>query len=976
MIATAGSFDRQTASAIADCFDALPGLACVIGSDGRLKQVNRAWFDLLGYPPSGIVGQPFAQFFHNDDVPRLDAGLSRCGPNDSWDRFESRFRCFDGSFKWLLWQFQTDSQRQFVSGVAFDLSDRKDAEAVAARKLTVASLRAQIWAPLANTESIPQMLQGWTDCLQKNLAARAVCIWAFEKSQVEPNLRARSSDPTVAGQQVADFDFLAEYVRQALDSGESIAISDIRKAIGVALPESKGPEPLFKGICLCPIAVSGGTRAIIGVLFPQESGPAESYLVEAVSREIQGAWSHMARNDELRASKRSYDALVRSSTAGISRVDAAGNIKAWNFAAESILRWTSADVLGKPFPIATRPEHDLFATCLGGAFKGQSTARLELKCWSATGTTVDVALSVSPLSDHAGAIVQAMIVFEDLSPFKRASRGLQLQNAVADALAHAVSKPQAMEVALAAIARELKYECGEYWQWEKEVQTLARIASWNSPEPSAATFASESRKRVDPREQEFLSQFLQNGNPARFPCASDKSYSRSDLAARAFFEDGIVLPIAGPAEQLGLLVFFATAIDEPDGQLRATLAAISYQIGQFVIRVQAQESLREAEQDLQQAKKMDAIGRLVGGVVHDFNNVLTVILGYGEMAIEELGGDASKQELLAEMINAGKRAAGLTRQLLAFCRKEAAQAEMVDLNSIVVEMQKMLRRLVTENIQIETSLAPDARRVRAMPGQLEQVVMNLVVNARDAMPQGGRVSIETRSVDVDDPELRREFPGAKPGRHVLLIVSDTGCGMEEATKKRIFEPFFTTKPVGKGTGMGLSTVFAIVNESGGQISVESQPGKGTSFRILFPTVAHGLSSWQIDSAPATIPRGSESILVVEDDATVRHLMTRILRNQGYHVLDVASSQEAISRCRGDARVIDLLIADVVMAETSGVQLAQQLRNRRGALKVLFVSGYGEGEVGSELGPDSKTAFLQKPFTTFDLAQKVRGLCDS
>jgi two-component system cell cycle sensor histidine kinase/response regulator CckA len=977
MIATAmGSFDRQKVSAIADFFDSLPGLACVIGSDGCLKKVNRAWFDLLGYPPGGIVSKPFAQFFHNDDVPRLDAGLSRCGPNDSWDRFEARFRCFDGNFKWLLWQFQTDTQRHSVTGFAFDLSDRKDAEAVAARKLTVSSLKAQVWAPLANAASTSQILQEWTDCLQQHLAAHAVCIWTLEKPRDEPNLRARSSDPTSVGLQTVDLAFLTDYVRKALDSGKSIAIPDIRNELAPTKLRANSQGPLFKGICLCPIPLSEENRAVICVLFPQECGPVESYLVEAAGQEIRGAWSQMSRNDELREFKRSYDALVRTSTVGISRIDAAGTIRAWNSAAERILSWRSADIVAKPFPIASVSERDVFATSLGGAFKGQSTARLELKCWSASGKAVDVALSVSPLTDHAGTIVQAMVVFEDLSRFKRASRGLQLQKAVADVLAHAASKPQAMEAALADIARELKYDCGEYWHWEKESQTLARIASWNSSEPGAAIFASESQKRVDPRERAFLLQFLRSGKPTRFVCAADKGYSRRDLAARALFEHAIVVPIAGPAEPLGMLVFFAGTIEEPDDEMLATLAAISQHISQFLIRFQVQESLGEAEQELLQAKKMDAIGRLVGGVVHDFNNVLTVILGYGELAIDELGGDASKQELLAEVINAGKRAAGLTRQMLAFCRKEAAQPEMVDLNSIVVEMQKMLRRLVSENIQIETSLAPDIRRVRAVPGQLEQVVMNLVVNARDSMPQGGRISIETRAVELDDAQLRKVFPRANSGRHVMLLVRDTGCGMDESTKKRIFEPFFTTKPVGKGTGMGLSTVFAIVKESKGQIAVESQLGKGTIFRILFPAAAQGLASWQIDSAPTAIPRGSEKILLVEDDATVRQLMTRILRNQGYRVLEASTSQEAIEQCRSDTGAIDLLISDVVMPQINGVQLAQQLRKKRRALKVLLVSGYGEGEGISPVGTDEKTAFLQKPFTTFDLAQKVRGLCDS
>ncbi len=300
---------------------------------------------------------------------------------------------------------------------------------------------------------------------------------------------------------------------------------------------------------------------------------------------------------------------------------------------------------------------------------------------------------------------------------------------------------------------------------------------------------------------------------------------------------------------------------------------------------------------------------------------------------------------------------------------------VLDLNATVSEMEKMLRRLIGEHIELETVLAPDLRPLSADPGHLEQVIMNLVVNARDAMPQGGRVVITTQSAEPDG-KLRKLFPGVQPGRYALLSVSDTGCGMDEATKIRIFEPFFTTKPAGKGTGMGLSTVCEIVRESGAQIAVESQPGKGTTFRLLFPTVSQGLASWQVDAAPAAIARGTETVLVVEDDPNVRRLIARILRTQGYTVLEAGGSRDAIELCRTDSRRPDLLISDIVMPRMNGHELAAQLKKQFSGLKILFVSGYGEGEHRRTVPLAPQTPFLQKPFTTYDLSRKVREICDA
>ncbi len=401
--------------------------------------------------------------------------------------------------------------------------------------------------------------------------------------------------------------------------------------------------------------------------------------------------------------------------------------------------------------------------------------------------------------------------------------------------------------------------------------------------------------------------------------------------------------------------------------------AIGEQVGSFLSRVRLQHSLQDVVEKLRQAEKMESVGRLVGGVAHDFNNLLTVILGYGEMVLGEVPKDAPMHELLTEIVESGKRASGLTRQLLAFCRKEIYNPVVLDLNAHVEGMEKMLRRLVGESIELKTELTPDLGHVQADPAQIEQVVMNLVVNARDAMPAGGQITIETKMVQL--ARGQQIVPQAAPGSYVLLAVRDTGCGMDETTRSRIFEPFFTTKGAGKGTGMGLATVQEIVRECGGKIAVDSQPGQGSTFQVYLPPVTSGLTAWEVDAAPQAIPRGNETILVVEDEVTVRRLMARLLRIQNYQVHEASNATEALDLLRKHAGKVTLMITDVVMPDMNGVALAERARVQLPKLKVLYASGYRDGELRRLGMPDLGLAFLQKPFTTFDLATKVRETLD-
>jgi PAS domain S-box-containing protein len=382
---------------------------------------------------------------------------------------------------------------------------------------------------------------------------------------------------------------------------------------------------------------------------------------------------------------------------------------------------------------------------------------------------------------------------------------------------------------------------------------------------------------------------------------------------------------------------------------------------------------RRLQQQVLQSQKMEAVGRLAGGIAHDFNNLLTVITSYSDLLLEDLGKDDPKRDDVEQVRKAAEGAASLTRQLLAFSRQQVLAPRVVSLNAVVDSLQKILRRVIGEDVELATALAPDLGAVKADVGQLEQVLMNLTVNARDAMPTGGKLTIETANVE-HDPAYARAREGAAVSRFVMLAVTDTGVGMDEATKARIFEPFFTTKEAGKGTGLGLATVYGIVNQSGGFIWVYSEPGNGTSFKIYLPRVDAPVEGERATGS-GSVPRGTETVLLVEDAAAVRAVAKQVLERQGYTVLEAPHGEAALHLAQKHRGPIHLLLTDVVMPVLSGRQLAEQLAPLRPDMKVLYASGYTDDSVVRHGILESGTAYLQKPFTPDSLARKVREVLD-
>jgi len=407
----------------------------------------------------------------------------------------------------------------------------------------------------------------------------------------------------------------------------------------------------------------------------------------------------------------------------------------------------------------------------------------------------------------------------------------------------------------------------------------------------------------------------------------------------------------------------ATPLRNPEGVLEGCV---------HVMRDMTERRALEAQ--YRQAQKMEAMGRLAGGVAHDFNNLLTAINGYGGLLLNRLGEDSTLRRYAEEVCKAGDRAASLTRQLLTFSRQHVVEPQVLDLNTIVTGTDKMLRRVIGEDVEVVTILGSSLGAIKADPGQLEQVILNLAINSRDAMPQGGKLTIETSSVKLAETTIYRHGELA-PGKYVVLSVSDNGCGMDEETQARVFEPFFTTKEQGKGTGLGLATVYGIVKQSGGCVWIRSEVGLGTTFKVYFPQVDEKVIPQEAGEPQRALARGSETILLVEDEERVRSLVHSVLEASGYEVLAAQHGQEALAVLKRHPSPVQLLVTDVVLPEMSGPELVAQLAPLYRELKVLYMSGYTEDAVQLSGLLSPGVAYLQKPFTPEKLTHRVREILD-
>jgi PAS domain S-box-containing protein len=688
---------------------------------------------------------------------------------------------------------------------------------------------------------------------------------------------------------------------------------------------------------------------------------------------------------KLRESEARYRSVVNALDEGVVVIDDQGVLRTGNASAERILglrvseltkrslndaSWRTIYEDGSPFPYEAYPAMVTLRT-------GESCSGVVMGFYKPDGELRWLEVNSRPLRMKGQATPSAVVVsFSDITQRKRAEERLTVQYSVTRVLAESRTLEEAVPKIIQAVGQNLEWDCGVFWRVDKVGGVLRCLDQWHHPSVTLESFEAVTWSSVLKSGEGLPGRIWASEKPAWVTDVTvDGNFPRAVQAREAGLHGAFGFPVRIGSEVEGVIELFSRQVRLPDNELLKMIDDIGLKIGQLGERTRTEEALRQTEAQLQQSQKMEAVGRLAGGVAHDFNNLLTVIRGYSELLLSRLQPTDAMRKDMEEVKKAADRASGLTRQLLAFSRRQFIAPKVVDLNALVVNMDGMLRRLMGEDIiELCAELSPNIGAIRADPGQIEQVIMNLAVNARDAMPKGGRLTIETRNVTIGKTS-RLDAVDLEPGAYVLLTVRDTGHGMDAETRSHLFEPFFTTKEKGKGTGLGLSTVYGIVKQSKGGIVVESVLGKGTAFKIYFPLInqegpgAIGATD-AVDSA-----HGRETILLVEDEPAVRGLVHETLRLHGYTVLEARHGIEALMTVAKHTGPIHLLLTDVVMPQMSGPEVAEKLHSIRPEIKVLYMSGYPDHPVFEHGGVSRGTSFLPKPFTPNVLAKKVREVLD-
>jgi PAS domain S-box-containing protein len=678
-------------------------------------------------------------------------------------------------------------------------------------------------------------------------------------------------------------------------------------------------------------------------------------------------WDRENRNAEKKYQAK-FRGLLEAAPEAILVTHRDGTIDLVNARAEKLFGYDRKDLLGQPISAVIGSQQPTpHSACRPDSVTGASSGhpigapRFPGRCRSGRMLTVEV--SFSPY--HAGKDIFTIHLIRDITDLQIHDQQRSARHAVGVTLARAPDLAQAAPTLLRSVAIKLGWSRAVLWVLDPTATMLRRVGDWGAASKATPAEALTLRMGEGLAGQVWSAADVMTGEEAEAALGSLPSPAGMTILG---------IPIRFGGNVLGVLELHGPATTECDENHLETLQNICSQLAYFLERKRAEDALHQSEQKLRQAQKMEAVGRLAGGVAHDFNNLLTVILGYGNMLLGQFDEEDPRRECVVEMTRAGERAASLTRQLLAFSRKQMLAPRVLDLNTVVADMHRLLERLIGEDVQLSTALAPDLCRVRADPGQIEQVIMNLAVNARDAMPGGGKLLLETKNVDLGTADASL-FPEVRPGPYVLVAMTDTGCGMTEDVRSHLFEPFYTTKGPGVGTGLGLAMVYGIIKQSEGHITIDSEPGRGTIVRIYLPATTEEKAAVKPRSA-APPKRGSERLLLVEDEEPVRRITRTALEASGYQVSEAADGEQALDLCHRMGGKIDLLITDVIMPGINGRELADTLKQQYPGLRVLFISGYTDTAAMPDRRLGEDNAFLQKPFTPSSLAKKVRQLLDS
>ncbi len=730
----------------------------------------------------------------------------------------------------------------------------------------------------------------------------------------------------------------------SLHEGHTVVVTDVESDEQFAPWREAARRRGYRSLAAAPVPTGGGTPTVLA-LYAAEPGVFDAEVVEVVEelagdvgfalRSIDADRERTQALEDLRASEAFLEALIRASPIAIFTLGLDGRVgQVWNTAAEEMLGWPRSEAIGRPAGFVP-PEREEESRALRQlVLDGRSFSNVETTRRRRDGTPIEVVVAAAPLRDAEGRVVQLLAMVADISERKR--------------MVAALRESEARFKRLADNAPDVIYRLRLWPSPAVEYVNRAIEVIGHSPEDFLAD-PSLALRLIHPDDRHVMEATFRGE-------LSPKQPSR----VRWVRDDGSIV----------WTEIHSVAVRDSEGSVVA-VEGISRDVTE---RVAAEQVLRETREQLLQSQKLEAVGRLAGGVAHDFNNILGVVLGHAELVQQKLRPGDENRPRLEQIMTAARRAADLTRQLLAFSRRQVLRSQVVDLNAVVMDTREILERLIGEDVELRTRLEPDLGRVEVDPGQIGQVLMNLALNARDAMPEGGTLAIETANATLDEP-VPGEPDTLLPGSYVRLRICDTGTGIEELVRPHIFEPFFTTKAQGVGSGLGLSTVYGIVTQSGGTIQLDSSPGRGTAFTIHLPRLedaAAVVSALPVEEAPRG---GAETILVVEDQHELRSLICEVLGDAGHTVLAAANGLEALARAESHAGPVQLLLTDVVMPGMNGRELAQRLTALRPGLRVLFVSGYASDVIAKHGVLEERVNLLEKPFSRASLLRRVRGVLD-
>ncbi len=745
--------------------------------------------------------------------------------------------------------------------------------------------------------------------------------------------------------------------------------------VDLSLPDSQGLETLDRVRAQAheaPVIVLTG---LDNDLIAEESllRGAQDYLVkgrltgDALRRAIRYAMGRHRVEQALRKSEERFQLTCLATRDGIWDWDITSGVVWWNDAYETVYGYGSKDIgqgwLAWSEQIHPVDRSSVIADLTHVLQSDQHLWSAEYRFRRADGTYAYVIDHGYVLRDHHGRPYRMIGAKTDITERKQAETLDAVQLAVGLALEESASLNEAVPKILRAMCELQGWALGALWLVDSQGRNLRCDTLWHQSGLFVEDFSRLYRTLLLQPGMGLAGQAWQTGNS--MPCPdiqSEADFPVLQEARQAGLRGAIAFPIHNGKDILGIVECFTQDLLRPTPSHLERVSELGAMISQFVRR-------KDLERQLRQAQKMEALGRMAGGIAHDFNNLLTVINSWAELLMEEPGLSTRVQRGVAQIKEAGHKATGLTRQLLAFTRRQLVERKTLNLNDRVTDIVELMKRVIGEDINLVVTLDPSLGLIKADPGQIEQVVMNLVVNARDAMPHGGRLELETTEVSIVHSDPFWPDP-LTPGPYVTLVVRDTGCGMDADTLAHMFEPFFTTKELGKGTGLGLSTVYGIVRQSGGTVGIKSEPGKGTSFTIYLPRVAQQADPPRPIVQPAGIVERSETILLVEDNDMVRGLAQTVLAAQNYTVLSARSAEEALEMARRQIRPIALLLTDMIMPGMGGAQLAAELRTLQPAIKVIITSGYSDREGRVLDYSDERTAFLPKPYTPDSLTRAV------